>query len=187
MPAENKIQIAINNTIPEIRAQYANDPNYVLTTIQYHNTTIELYTRRNRGSTYDGLIINLSNEPGMYTYTHYYSNRAQRPTSSHEHYSPDAYNDWLIMFERINQYNQQLLEPEPDFNELEVRLEAEPLGPDHWDELDLHEHILEVLDEMNEEVDDNVLDQIHHYIDEHPLDNEDNLDAYTDEIIERFL
>lgn len=54
-------------------------------------------------------------------------------------------------------------------------------------ELDLHEHILEVLDETDAEVDDDVLDQIHKYIEDHPLENEDNLDVYTDEIIKRFL
>ena len=55
------------------------------------------------------------------------------------------------------------------------------------DVFELHEHILEILDVIDAEVDDDVLDQIHKYIDDHPLENEDDLDVYTDEIIERFL
>ena len=138
MQTENKIQIAINNTIPEIRAHYAQDPNYVRTEIEYHDQAIELYTRRNRGSTYDALFIDLYNEPGMYKYTHYYENRDRYPTSTKEHYSPETYADWLSMFQIIQRYNQRLREEaqpivpvEDDFEE-----EDEPITFDNQEDLE---------------------------------------------------
>ena len=209
--AAEKIQIAINNTNPEISFEYAQDPNYVITGIRYNGEIIALYTRRNRGSTYDGLIVDLF-EPGHYKYTHHYPNRPQRPTSTKEHYSQDSYADWLTMFSIIQRHNQSLRGPEldfenPEFNdEFEDEIEFEEINfnvilNNQGDTL--RDKINELGIEINPDVYDTVaalyfrievtapypndetLIQIIQYIIDHPF-IENDFDAYMNELAQRF-
>ena len=51
----------------------------------------------------------------------------------------------------------------------------------------VHEHILEAFDEMQVQIDKDAINQIRHYIEDHPLENWEDLEVYADEIIQRFI
>ena len=187
MQTENQIyQIAINNANSEFYAQYATNPNFVATCIIMGNQECEIYLPKNkyRGQiaryTYRTMQI-IDNPEPMVIETQHYPDRIEKPTSSHQHRSLNDVYKWTTILHLYLNHRELAIQA--------VQTIPEPLEPDHMDEtfdddFDMHEHILEILEDR--EIDDEIMNQIHIYIDEHPLENMDDLDNYTDNIITRF-
>lgn len=137
-PQNQILEFAFQNTIPEFRERFSQDPRFVLTNIYDENHDCHIYLPKNqyrgRIAEYDFRIIQIVNNPSdphineiQHYHNHNHNGRiVPECIHSHKHRSETDIRKWtqvLNTYLRFNQQNQPIIAEENDFEDEEQEVE----------------------------------------------------------------